>query len=351
MSLAAGLTATVLAFPAEPLTENATAIAVKHRPMQIARTDPLARGESSEARSGGGNSRTPDRGTNTAPQAPAAMVDDRADDAAPPLPKSRISLGALDVWDTGLCEMSFYQAVDVIYGKPRHYTRVHLLNRQWMDADSGVKAERNAPGAMPVFKLNMAEEIPTENYHYRYLTTLFVDRIELKPMKMIVSSQEWCGATFKHLRWGDDTLMVRSFSYFPDEGDRSWVVPHPSQTVLPFESLFIIARDAAASQSPRSIKLLPPMRSNHQVQPVVIDARLELADAGTFTVPAGTFAATRVTLHWNGPETIFVVERAPPYRLLSYKVGERFGRLIGTERRAYWNQSSPSRFHAPLEAP
>ncbi|MCH8253098.1 MAG: hypothetical protein IID36_11660, partial [Planctomycetes bacterium] len=232
MSLAAGLTATVLAAVGGPLTENATAIPARHPPWQIARTDPLARGDSRESgksRSRVGNSQAPDRGTNTAPQAPAAMVDDR-DDAAPPAPKPRISLGALDIWDTGLCEMSFYRAVDVIYGKPRHYTRVHLLNRQWMDGESGVKAERDAPGAIPVFKLNMAEEIPTENYHYRYLTTVFVDRIELKPMKMIVSSQEWCGATFKHLRWGDDTLMVRSFSYFPDEGDRSWVVPHPSQT-------------------------------------------------------------------------------------------------------------------------
>lgn len=352
IALAVALTATVLAAAGGPPIERAAVIAARHQPWQTARTDPLAREESGEARIRTGDSGAPTRGTTSASQAPAAMIDDRADDdAAPPAPKPRISLGALDIWDTGLCEMSFYRAVDVIYGKPRHYTRVHLLNRQWMDGESGVKAERDAPGAIPVFKLNIAEEIPTENYNYRYLTTVFVDRIELKPMKMIVSSQEWCGATFKHLRWRDNTLMVRSFSYFPDEGDRSWAVPHPSQTVLPFESLFIIARDAAASQLPRSIQVLPPMRSNHDVQPGVIDARLELAAAGTATVPAGTFAATRVTLHWDGPETIFVVESAPPYRLLSYKVGDLSGRLIGTERRAYWNPSSPSSFHAPLEAP
>ncbi len=43
-------------------------------------------------------------------------------------------------WDDGLAEMSYYAATDAIYGQRRHFTRVHLMNRQWMDAASGVKA-------------------------------------------------------------------------------------------------------------------------------------------------------------------------------------------------------------------
>ncbi len=251
-------------------------------------------------------------------------------------------------WEDGLAEMSTYRAMDQLYGKKRSYTRVQIVNRQWMDPKTKVKAEKESAGAVPVFKLNIVEEIPTENYNYRYQTTAFLHRPDLTPMKMVLSSQEWCGTTFKYMDWNSEALNYQSFSYFPNEGNRDWQV---EPAAVPYEALYLIARDVAARMQPRQLRVLRTVRSNHQVKPDVHSARLVPQSTAAITTKMGTFPTTRVDLVWDGPLTSFVVESNAPYRLLRYKTGPLQGELIHIEKRAYWNRDWPSSFYKPNEAP
>ena len=109
-------------------------------------------------------------------QAQPAKQDPGVENGA--LGSRQAAIGSLPYWDDGLAEMSYYRATDVIYGKPRGYVRVHMINRQWMDPTTGVKAVE-APGSIPVLKLNISEEVPTENYNYRYMTSIFLQRNNL----------------------------------------------------------------------------------------------------------------------------------------------------------------------------
>ncbi len=263
-------------------------------------------------------------------------------------PAMGTSVSALATWDDGLCEMSYYKASDVVYGKRRRYTRTVLVNRQWMDRESGVKTTDDAADALAVFKINIVEEIPTENYNYRYQTTAFLTRGKLAPFKMVVSSQEWCGTTFKHLRWYDDGLVVACFSYLPDEGDRTW---HVKTEATPYEALLLVARDVAATGESRSLDLLPSMRSNRFVEPEPTPARIEPGEQRGVRVPAGTFIAQRVDVVWSGPATHFLVETTPPYRLLMYQMGAQRGELAFVERRSYWDSQAKSGFYKPGKAP
>jgi hypothetical protein len=245
--------------------------------------------------------------------------------------------------------MSYYQGTDQIYGQRRDYTRVHIINRQWMDQQTGVKTDPDAARAVAVFKFNIAEEIPTENYNYRYLTTVFLRRPDLEPFKMVSSSQEWCGTTFKHLRWNNDRLDIQSFSYFPNEGDKTW---HESADAFPYEALFLIAREVAAAGTERKLNVLPPLRSTREVHPATPKpTTLSPTPAGKITVPLGTFEAVRVDVKWSDPKTAFWIEAAAPYRLLKYEAGPLTGKLKFTERRAYWDRAWTSGFHKPNEAP
>lgn len=257
-------------------------------------------------------------------------------------------LSTLSVWDDGLCEMSYYRATDRIYGLRRNYTRVHLLNRQWMDRKTGVKSERQAENAQAVFKFNITEELPTENYNYRYQTTMFLNRPDLSPFKMIVSSQEWCGASYKHLRWTPAGLAVQSFSYQPNEGDHAWRVSAES---MPYEALPLIARDMVSRRTQRSFKVLAPMRSTHEVEPVVKDAKWQIDQPASISTPMGTVTVRRITLKWAGPETFFDVEVAAPYRLLRYRMGNLTGELVHVEHRAYWDRNWKSSFYPTGQAP
>ncbi len=276
-----------------------------------------------------------------AAHAPAAsMAQDNKNDSP--------SLDALSVWDDGLAEMSYYRAVDTLYGKPRAYTRVVIVNRQWMHPQSGVKTDLIASDSVQVFKANIVEEIPTENYNYRYQTTMFLDRKHLKPFKMVASSQEWCGTTFKHLRWSADELTVKNFSYFPSEGDTTSTI---KTDAVPYESLLLIARDVAASGQPRTLNVLEPVRSTHRVEPKATPATLTIGDKSRVTTPLGTISGIRIDVQWSGQPTSFVVEAQAPYRLLRYRTGGAKGSLEQIERRAYWDRNWPSSFHKVNQAP
>lgn len=276
------------------------------------------------------------------------------------------AFSSLSVWDDGLSEMSYYDATDTIYGKTRHYFRVMLLNREWLDSTERVKSappsaasESATSGSgtvepIPVFKLNIAEEIPTENYDYRHMITVFLHRASLHPEKMAASSQEWCGTTFKQLQWLPEALKVRGFSYFEGEADRQWVLP-VEPILYPREALYVLVRAGVASNTDMQLNLLPPMRTNHMPEPTPSEARLVVA-AGVESarIPFGRFQARRVTLiEADGARTAeFLVEEAAPYRLLSARFDTGLSlSLRFVERRAYWDRSKPSRFYRRGAAP
>ncbi len=257
-------------------------------------------------------------------------------------------LGAIPLWDDGLSEICFYDAQTVIYNKPRNYTRVHLLNREWFDLATGVKTEQRNAAAAPSFKLNIAEEIPTENYDYRLLTTLFVQRESLAPLKLTAASQEWCGSTHRQLRWRGDGVTYQSFSYFEGEAEQSRTL---ASDTLPFESIFLLAREFVARGAAHELRLLPPMRGTHDVDATVEPAQVTLLPGGSVRVPAGSFMARELQIR-RGPRLYRLwVEQPPPYRLLRYEEGDERWALRLHERRAYWDRRWPSAFHRPGAAP
>ncbi len=275
------------------------------------------------------------------------------------------AFSTLPFWNDGLSEMAYYDAVDTLYNKPRHYVRVMLLNREWLNPVQRVKAENQnilvassdgsgSKSSVPVFKLNIIEEIPTENYNYRHMITVFLNRHTLMPEKLAASSQEWCGTTFKQLQWLPKGLRVRSFSYFEDEADREWNLPS-SPVAYPREALFILARAACASNTDMDLLLLPTVRSNHAAEPMPAPMHLTVAQkCSSVRVPFGRFSAKTVTItDENGEETAhYRVEAEAPYRLLSHRSRDGLElSLRYVERRAYWDRTRTSRFYRQGAAP
>lgn len=267
-------------------------------------------------------------------------------------------LGALPIFDDGLARIDYYDAVREIYGKPRRYTRVQILIREYFDAAAGVKTEQiDAAGVIPVLKLLISEQIPTENYNYRLLTVLHVDRRDLRPVKLVTSSQEWCGATFRHLRWKPAGLTYRSFSYFEHEADRTYSLP---RKVVPVESVFLLGPELAArlvadAQAERKLEQplsLPPLHGNHQVAPDTQPLRLRALETTDLTTPAGAFKVWRIEVRRGADAGTLWVQRDVPHRVVRYELpGIGQGVLRYSERRAYWDRKWSSGFYAPGQAP
>ncbi|MDX2199953.1 MAG: hypothetical protein SF069_13410 [Phycisphaerae bacterium] len=275
-------------------------------------------------------------------------------------PGTRSALGALPVWNDGLAEICYYDARRPIYGVERRYTSVHIVNREWFEPVAGVKTDRiDDPTAVAVLKLNVAEEVPTENYNYRLLTTLFVRRDDLSPLKLVGSSQEWCGSIFNIFRWQDDRLDGRTFSYFEGEAEQTFEL---AVAVRPLEAFLLIARDAVASgdaqprerAAPYLAQLAPARRGPASRTPAPLGCQVRVEPAAHATVPAGRFMARRVLLTAGddaGPLGEALIEVAPPHRVLRYALGGVIGELRDVERRAYWDGKWSSEHYERGRAP
>jgi len=265
---------------------------------------------------------------------------------------------ALPLWEDGLSEMCYYDARCEMYGKERRFMRVHLMNRQFLDERRWIKADDTTTYKVPVFKLVISEEVPTENYNYRYLTVVFQERPSLEPLEVTVSSQEWCGTSFKQLQWSRFqevapegwSLDMLSFSYFPGEGD-VWK-PLPAG-VDAYEGLFLFARAVAASGcESRPMRLLPTLRTNRGADAHPVDAVLRCEGGPReISIPLGKVRAQRVVVDWEGAETWFDVGTDAPHVLAAFRAGDVQAELRFTERRAYWDRAWTSGFHKPGEAP
>ncbi|MGI9013562.1 MAG: hypothetical protein ACR2GY_04850 [Phycisphaerales bacterium] len=123
-------------------------------------------------------------------------------------------------WHQGKAEWALYDATRTIYGKSRMYEATIFTNRQVMDPATTTKAEGDVPGGIEVFKHNISEIIPTENYQYRFLTTCFLTADALRPYRVTVSTQEDCGSSFRNFNiTTDQTVRATQFCYFPGQGN------------------------------------------------------------------------------------------------------------------------------------
>ncbi len=266
-------------------------------------------------------------------------------------------MSRLATWDDGLAEICYYDAVETIYGTPRQYTRVMLANREWLNPDQMVKTEfieTSDPRPIPVFKTNIIEEIPTENYNYRYMLTLFLSRPDLRFEKLSASSQEWCGTTFKRVVRGAESIQFDTFSYFEGEADRSWALPGQS-SLYPREALFLLAREVASTGDSMTLDILPKQRSTHTAKPKPQKCSLSRGAATRLVrVPFGSINAYRVVLSAEDGQSIanYDIEFDPPYRVVYHDHQDGLQlKLRYAERRAYWDRSQRSRYYKTGSAP
>lgn len=102
-------------------------------------------------------------------------------------------------WDQGEAEVAKYDAQRVVYGKPRDFEYVYILVKETFNEEFKVKTDDYGRNDLfDVMKINKFCRIPTDNYPYHYLTSIFYKREQPSTVyKLTNTSQEWCGNTSK----------------------------------------------------------------------------------------------------------------------------------------------------------
>lgn len=254
------------------------------------------------------------------------------------------SVAAAAIWDDGMAEVATYASKRVIYGVPRAYDYVMItvkedLNRQFLTkTDSYDRSD-----LVTVLKVNLFARIPTTNYPYHFLTSLFVrrDAPELL-VKATASSSEWCGNTFKNITNKDSAFAYTWDSYWDGEGVGSRQLENDAYLE---DHLFVLLRCLKPPfQKPITMMLFPsittskaalgaPERATISATKDVLDPSVLDENSGygrTECVRYDVTTATRRLTYWIAMDGVRT--------LLRFEASDgRLMELSSCRRAAYWN--------------
>jgi len=239
------------------------------------------------------------------------------------------------LWNDGKAEVSVYEARDLRDGAPRTSRAVLIVVAEDLLAGALVKADHpeSTPSARRVLKLNHVRDIPTGVYTYQQMLSAFLAADGLSPLKLTMTSHEWCGNSFAEWRVDRASLAIRS--YFEDPGDVD-VALSPGDAVF-YDSLPLALRglDFERTRS-GSLRVIGSVFTSRPLPPSTETAGLEV------TRPAQSPPVYRVTLRRARQSDVFDFETDFPHRLVRWDRADGGSlRRILSRRSRYWEENAP----------
>lgn len=262
--------------------------------------------------------------------------------AAPPAWAEAATWAGDPLWDDGLAEVATYEARRERYGKERHYTAHLITVKEDFSPAYHVKADPPYAGKqiVPVLKLNVAEVMPTENYDYHLLTSVFVrrDRVD-RAHKMTLAMHEWCGNTFmEYMGWAPEPRF-HFHSYFDGQGDGSFALGLGGGLLDEQLPVSLRSLPFAAGSSWR-IDLLDPLVLRPLARPAPVQTATVrvVGREPVATAPGDTLDTWHVQVDRPaGPDVDLWFEAAYPNILVQLTAEDGRGLLLRERtRRAYW---------------
>jgi hypothetical protein len=252
------------------------------------------------------------------------------------------------LWDDGNAEVATYRATETIYGAPRDHVPTLITVKEDFNLAWQTKADWPHDGKQiePMLKANLVEEIPTPNYPYRSLTSIFARRGDpLAGHKISYTLHEWCGNTAKELRQyaGPNGRRLVYQTYWEGMGSGEAPLNARQAAALPEEQLFLAVRAMELREgATATFDLLPSLRGSklRPLEPrratLTVGKRVERTALGE-SLKAWPIAISFVD---GGPPMAFEVADNDARWLLRTDFGEgRSYALESLDRRQYWVRS------------
>ncbi|SHI82023.1 hypothetical protein SAMN02745146_1608 [Hymenobacter daecheongensis DSM 21074] len=239
------------------------------------------------------------------------------------------------LWEDGLAEVATYDAEREIYKKTRRFAYTLITVKEEFNQEFDVKTDDyQRPDVFPVMKVNQFCRIPTEQYPYHFLTSLFFRRDQPVALhKMTTSSQEWCGTTFKALT-DDGTKYAQTYnSYWDGQGTGQRRLRHD---VLFEDALPYTLRALNFEAKPTFEATICDLQQTSKVLPAVYyQARLSVAEAAPADAPEPAWQV-RVQLDAQKQNTYWFAKKYPNVLLRQTTWDGRTLTLKSVRRYVYW---------------
>ncbi|MCY4047108.1 MAG: hypothetical protein OXF42_03235 [Candidatus Dadabacteria bacterium] len=253
-----------------------------------------------------------------------------------------------DYWYSGKAEITSYRLSQARYGHSHPGYAVLIFVTEDLSRSKQVKLDdpsRAGRDAVKVLKLNHIKKFNTGIYRYSTMSSVFSPVDGSGPLKVTLSSQEWCGHVFMQLNRDGRRYKAESFSYFESEGDRSFSLPD----VFLEDEIWTRARLDPGSLPTGRIRIVPGLLITRLLHN---EPAPEPADASVSNPREGI---TRYSLAFPRTQRVFEMdfETAFPHRIVSWREEYESGRGDGAKRietlatvkkslrTDYWARNSP----------
>jgi hypothetical protein len=247
----------------------------------------------------------------------------------------RPGFGRAPLWNDGMAEVSLYEATDVKYGVPRASRAALIVVAEDLGKESLVKPDRAAgeSATIRVLKLNHVRSIPTGAYIYQQMLSVFAGADRLDPVKLTMTSHEWCGNSFAEWRADRATLSIRS--YFEEPGDVD--VPLSPAGALFYDALPLVLRGLDFGRTRAgAVRVIDSVFGARPLAPATVTADLEVIP------PAKLSGVYRVVLRRGARRDSLDFETGFPHRLTRWDRSDGGTMRLTTSRRyRYWEKNAP----------
>lgn len=239
------------------------------------------------------------------------------------------------LWDDGLAEVATYAAEREVYKKTRQYALTIITVKEDFNRAFDVKTDDyQRPDLFAVMKVNEFCQIPTDNYPYHYLTSLFFRREDpLQLHKLTSGSQEWCGNTFKALTDSTGAYRYSYNSYWDGQGTGRRRLPRDivAEDALPYSLRSLRFNDEPLFE----LNVLETQQTSKAAEPKLYRAEVRVARAADADAPRPSW---RVTVRLEqGKDNVYWFDQQYPHLLLKHRAWDGRTLLLQQERRyAYW---------------
>lgn len=245
--------------------------------------------------------------------------------------------GRNSIWRDGLAEVAHYAAHRTVYGKPRPHEAVLITVAEDLDAATYTKADPpyRTRTLVPVLKLNVVATIPTDNYPYHYMTSVFADLANpTRLVKLAQSSQEWCGTTFKEISGWAAHPVLHTHSYWGGQGDAEHSLPLDGGTLLEDQAPLSLRTLPFAPGLKLSVRLVRSLVDTRGTPPEIEPATVQVDGEEDAPVVG---KAWRVVVKAAGGDLNYAFAKASPHLMArSASADGRVLELTRVSRRKYW---------------
>ncbi len=244
-----------------------------------------------------------------------------------------------EYWNSGKADFQTFDAQLTKYNIKRNAKVTILIIKEPFNLKKYVKALKYEK-AFDVIKMNYIRKIPAGVYEYNQMFSAYFDRNSGQLLKVLISSQDGCGMTFKKYQNNNKKNEMIIHSYFDGEGDTK--LNFSENNFVFYETLPMVLRFRLKEKEDYILNITEPLLTNRKDSEKLYKAEVKVKKVNDLKEIKSKEKLYEVVMTYGEKKDYFYFEGKFPHRLLKWTKSNNDTLLIRkSDFLYYWNYTKP----------